>query len=76
MIGDNIFVSSYSKDTYNCLKDYFNPDNILPFFKITKDNLAKDNLHPGPTNHFNFYQTIKPNLVIQVYLVIQITNND
>ena len=60
MLGDNIFVSSYSKDTYNCLKDYFNPDNILPFFKTTKDNLAKDTLHPGPTDHFNFYQTIKP----------------
>ena len=51
---ENLFVSSWNKETYDILSNYF--VNILPFFAPI--DLANDNSHPGSVSHKKWADSI------------------
>ena len=53
-LPENIFVSSWNKETYKILSNYF--VNILPFF--AQVDLANDNQHPGEVSHKKWANSI------------------
>ena len=54
VVPENLFVSSWDKETYKILSNYF--VNILPIFAPA--DLANDNQHPGAISHKNWAKSI------------------
>jgi hypothetical protein len=54
VMPENLFVSSWDKNTYKILSNYF--VNILPVFALA--DLANDNQHPGAISHENWVKSI------------------
>jgi len=59
-ITGNIYISTYIKDHYECLKKLKNDDFILlPFYELSKEyKMARDGLHPGPEHNRLFAESV------------------
>ena len=55
-----LFLSSYDKETYDCIKNLKDDSyEVLPFYETSEAHeLASDNLHPGPDHNREFASKI------------------
>lgn len=57
-----LFLSSYDRETYDCIKDLKDDSyEVLPFYESSdKHEFASDGLHPGPDHNREFANLIRP----------------